>query len=139
MDLLSNVNTIVSIIVGLITIGTAIGTVFAKRSTVQRTIDNPSTPIEIRLRLEDQWSGTALWAKIIRGIIGAGLVGVFSTIVVTFMINFFLAFQVFLQDMSKFSRASDYSHLSIGNRSMPGRIYRTYSPPLPYGPPYRPR
>src|SRR2546430_16524876 len=80
------------------------------------------------------------------------------------MINFFLAFQVFLQDMSKFSRASDYSQaqdifsqmlmvmgqiftftnplsltigiivglllgilvaLSIGNRSMPGRIYRS--------------
>ena len=79
MDLLSNINTIVSIIVGLITIGTAIATVFAKRSTVQRTIDNPSTPIEIRLRLEDQWSGTALWAKVIRGIIAAGLIGVFST------------------------------------------------------------
>jgi hypothetical protein len=178
MDLLSNINAIVSIIVGLITIGTAIGTVFAKRSTVQRTIDNPSTPIEIRLRLEDQWSGTALWAKIIRGIIGAGLVGAFTTIVVTFMINFFLAFQVFLQDMSKFSKASDYSQaqdlfsqmlmvmgqiftftnplsltigiivgllvgilvaLSIGNRSMPGRIYRMYSPPPSYGPPYRSR
>src|SRR5438874_12630989 len=109
MDLLGNINTIVSIIVGLITIGTAIATVFKKRSTVQRTIDNPSTPIEIRLHLEDQWSGAALLTKIISGIIRAGLVAVFSTIVVTFMINFFLAFQAFLHDMDKFMRASNYS------------------------------
>ena len=109
MDLLNNVNTIVSLIAGLIAIGTAIASVFKKRSTVQRTIDNPSTPVEIRLRLEDQWSGAALLAKIISGIIRAGLVAVFSTIVVTFMINFFLAFQIFLQDMDKFVRASNSS------------------------------
>jgi len=107
VDLLNNVNTVVSLIAGLIAIGTAIASVFKKRSTVQRTIDNPSTPVEIRLRLEDQWSGTALLAKIISGIIRAGLVAVFSTIVVTFMINFFLAFQIFLQDMDKFVRASN--------------------------------
>ena len=109
MDLLNNVNTIVSLIAGLIAIGTAIASVFAKRGTVQRTIADPSTPVEIRLRLEDQWSGAALLAKIISGIIRAGLVAVFSTIVVTFMINFFLAFQTFLHDMDTFSRASNYS------------------------------
>jgi len=109
MDLLNNVNTIVSLIAGLIAIGTATASVFAKRGTVQRTIADPSTPVEIRLRLEDQWSGAALLAKIISGIIRAGLVAVFSTIVVTFMINFFLAFQTFLHDMDTFSRASNYS------------------------------
>ncbi len=38
MDLLNNVNTVVSLIAGLIAIGTAIASVFAKRGTVQRTI-----------------------------------------------------------------------------------------------------
>src|SRR5260370_36045214 len=109
MDLLNNVNTIVSLIAGLIAIGTAIASVFAKRGTVQRTIADPSAPFEIRLRLEDQWSGAALLAKTISGIIRAGLVAVFSTVVVTFMINFFLAFQTFLHDMDTFSRASNYS------------------------------
>src|SRR5436853_3002726 len=109
MDLLNNMNTIVSLIAGLIAIGTAIVTVFSKRRTVQRTIENPTTPVEIRLRLEDQWSGTALWAKIISGTIKAGLVAVFSTILVTFMVNFFLAFQIFLHDMDTFSKASSYS------------------------------
>ncbi len=174
MDLLNNINTIVSLFAGLIAIGTAIASVFSKRSTVRRTLENPSTPVEIRLRLEDQWSGAALWAKIISGIIKAGLTAVFSTILVTFIINFFLAFQTFLHDMDTFSRASSYSQaqnvfshmlsvmgqifmfsnpvsltigiivgllfgilagLSTGNRHMPGRIYRRYSPP--YGSPYR--
>ncbi len=133
MDLLNNVNTIVSLIAGLIAIGTAIASVFAKWSTVQRTIANPSTPVEVRLRLEDQWSGSALAAKIISGIIRAGLVAVFSTIVVTFMINFFLAFQTFLHDMDKFVRASNngsqaldiFSHML----SVMGQIF-TFSNPL---------
>lgn len=109
MDLLNNVNTIVSLIAGLIAIGTAVVSVLSKRSTVQRAIENPSTPAEVRLHLEEQWNGPALWTKIISGIIKAGLVAVFSTIVVTFMINFFLAFQTFLRDMDAFSRASSYT------------------------------
>src|SRR5712692_5908334 len=98
MDILNNITTIVSLIAGLIAIVTAMVSVFSKRSTVQRAIENPATPVQVRLYLEDQWSGTALWAKIISGIIKAGLVAVFTTIVVTFMINFFLAFQAFLHD-----------------------------------------
>jgi hypothetical protein len=132
MDLLNNVNTIISLIAGLIAIGTAIASVFAKRSTVQRTIANPSTPVEVRLRLEDQWSGSALAAKIISGIIRAGLVAVFSTIVVTFMINFFLAFQIFLHDMDKFVRASNSSQaLNIFSQmlSVMGQIF-AFSNPL---------
>jgi hypothetical protein len=132
MDLLNNVNTIISLIAGLIAIGTAIASVFAKRSTVQRTIANPSTPVEVRLRLEDQWSGSALAAKIISGIIRAGLVAVFSTIVVTFMINFFLAFQIFLHDMDKFVRASNSSQaMNIFSQmlSVMGQIF-AFSDPL---------
>jgi hypothetical protein len=174
MDFLNNITTIVSLIAGLIAIGTAMVSVFSKRSTVQRAIENPATPVQVRLYLEDQWSGSALWAKIISGIIKAGLVAVFTTILVTFMINFFLAFQTFLHDMDTFSRASNYSQaqdvfshmlsvmgqifmfsnplsltigiivglllgiltaLSTGNRHMPGRVYRMYSPP--YGSSYR--
>jgi hypothetical protein len=84
--------------------------VFSKRSTVQHVIENPSTPVQVSLYLEEQWSGAALWAKIISGIILAGLIAVFTTIVVTFTINFFLAFQTFLHDMDTFSRASKFSH-----------------------------
>jgi len=109
LDLFNNLNTIVSIIVGCITIVTTISSVLSKRKTVQQAIENPSTPIDVRLRLEDQWNGSALLAKVISGIIRAGLVAVFSTILVTFMINFFLAFQQFLNDMNTFSRASSYS------------------------------
>src|SRR5436305_3021602 len=132
MDLLNNVNTVVSLIAGFIAIGTAIATIFTKRSTVQRTINNPATPIEIRLRLEDQWSGAALWAKIVRGIISSGLVAVFSTIVVTLMINFFLAFQIFLHDMDTFSKASSYSQAQdvfSQMLSVMGQIF-TFSNPL---------
>ncbi len=68
-------------------------TVLSKRKTVQRVIENPSTPIDIRLHLEDQWTGPALLAKVISGIIRAGLVAVFSTILVMFMINCFQMFQ----------------------------------------------
>jgi len=167
MDFLNNVNTIVSIIAGCVAIGTAIVSVFAKRHTVQRTIENPATPVEIRMRLEDHWSGAAFFARIISGIIRAGLVAVFSTIVIIFMINFFFAFQTFLHDMDTFMKASSYSQaqsvfsqmlsvmgqifmfsnpvsvtigvivglllgiqagLSTGNRYMPGKLYRMYSP-----------
>jgi len=109
MDIVNNINTFVSLIAGLIAIGTAILSVFSKRRTVQRSLENPSIPVEVRLRLEEQWSGSALWAKIISGTIKAGLVAVFTTILVTFMINFFLAFQIFLQDMNTFTRASSYA------------------------------
>src|SRR5215469_2531047 len=108
LDLFNNLNTIVSIIVGCITILTTLTSVLSKRKTVQRAIENPSIPTTVRLRLEDQWTGSALVAKVISGIIKAGLVAVFFTIVVTFMINFFLAFQQFLSDMNTFSRASSY-------------------------------
>jgi vacuolar-type H+-ATPase subunit I/STV1 len=109
MDVLNNINTIVSLIAGLIAIGTAVASVLSKRKSVQHTLENPSTPAQVRLYLEEQWNGPALWTKIVTGVIKAGLAAVFSTIVVTFVINFFLAFQTFLQDMNAFSRASSYS------------------------------
>ena len=109
MDVLNNINTIVSLIAGLIAIGTAIASVLSKRKSVQHALENPSTPTEVRLHLEEQWNGPALWTKIVTGVIKAGLAAVFSTIVVTFVINFFLAFQTFLQDMKAFSQTSSYS------------------------------
>ena len=107
MDFLNNVNTIISLVAGCIAIGTAIVSVFAKRNKVQRTLEDRSTPIEVRLRLEDHWSGGAFFARVISGIIGAGLLSVFTTIVVTFMINFFFAFQLFLNEMNTFIRVSN--------------------------------
>jgi len=95
-------------VAGFISIVTAIAAIFAKRNTVQRTITNPATPDGVRMRLEDRWSGASLWGLVVSGFIRAGLVGVFSTIVVTFIINFFFAFQAFLHDMNSFARAGSY-------------------------------
>lgn len=109
MDFLHNINTIVSLLAGLIAIGIAIASVLSKRRTVQRAIENPSMPVEIRLQLEDKWSGAALYSKVISGIIKSELITVFSTILVIFMINFFLAIREFLHDLDTFSRAPNYS------------------------------
>lgn len=108
MDILTNVNTIVSIIVGCTTTISTIIAAIAKRGSVQRTIENPSTPIDIRIRLEDQWSGGSFIARIINGVIGSVLVAVIMTLVVTFLVNFFLAWPVVIHDMSTLSSASNY-------------------------------
>ena len=62
------------------------------------------------MSLEDEWSGGSFIARIINGVIRSVLAAVVTTMVVAFMVNFFLAWPVFIQDMSKFSSSLDYQH-----------------------------
>lgn len=92
MKFLGDMNVLVSIIAGCMTIVTTISGLSKSRS-IQYKLENSSIPAITRISIESQWSGFGLLAKILNGIILGGLQAVVTTVSIIFIINLFFFFR----------------------------------------------
>ncbi|GCE29378.1 hypothetical protein KDA_48620 [Dictyobacter alpinus] len=107
MDTLNNINVLISIITGCITIITTVASALSKSKSVQTRLQDASIPVNVRISLQDQWSGWGLFARMLNGIIRGGLAAVVSTLVAIFIVNFFFVFQTHIALMKEFSNAAN--------------------------------